>query len=68
MGHGWQAIPAELDATILSDEHADEFVDGQIRAFGFTGAFVGLWVQDLAGEGCRAEFDQPIYRTPPGRQ
>ncbi|MFD1541703.1 glycoside hydrolase family 43 protein [Nonomuraea guangzhouensis] len=63
VGHGWQVIPAELDATILSDEHADEFVDGQIRAFGFTGAFVGLWVQDLAGEGCRAEFDQTIYRT-----
>ncbi|MFC4113113.1 glycoside hydrolase family 43 protein [Nonomuraea zeae] len=58
-----QAIPVELDATILSDEHADEILDGQIRAFGCTGAFVGLWVQDLAGEGCRATFDNPVYRT-----
>jgi xylan 1,4-beta-xylosidase len=52
----------ELDATILSDEHADEFVDGLVRAFGFTGAFVGLWVQDLAGEGCAARFEQIVYR------
>ncbi|GAA3532690.1 glycoside hydrolase family 43 protein [Nonomuraea rosea] len=58
-----QAIPVELDATILSDEHADEILDGRIRSFGFTGAFVGLWVQDLAGEGCRATFDDPNYRT-----
>ncbi|MEV0148807.1 MULTISPECIES: glycoside hydrolase family 43 protein [unclassified Nonomuraea] len=53
----------ELDATILSDEHADEFVDGHVRSFGFTGAFVGLWVQDLAGEGCAARFEQIRYDT-----
>ncbi|QFY11097.1 family 43 glycosylhydrolase [Nonomuraea phyllanthi] len=51
----------ELDATILSDEHADERVDGHIRSFGFTGAFVGLWVQDLAGEGGTARFEQIRY-------
>ncbi|MFI7700165.1 glycoside hydrolase family 43 protein [Nonomuraea sp. NPDC049480] len=55
-------IPVELDATTLSDEYADEIIDGQIRAFGFTGAFVGLWVQDLAGEGGRATFHDIRYR------
>ncbi|MEW1837707.1 glycoside hydrolase family 43 protein [Nonomuraea angiospora] len=53
----------DLDATILSDEHADEFIDGKVRAFGFTGAFVGFWVQDLAGEGCSARFEQISYRA-----
>lgn len=55
-------LPAELDATILSDEYADEIVDGRLRTFGFTGAFAGLWVQDLAGEGCSAVFDRTRYR------
>jgi xylan 1,4-beta-xylosidase len=54
-------IPVDLDATILSDENADDIADGQIRAFGFTGAFVGLWVQDLAGEGCQATFHDIHY-------
>ncbi|MCA2229488.1 glycoside hydrolase family 43 protein [Nonomuraea sp. NEAU-L178] len=53
----------ELDATILSDEHADERIDGQMRAFGFTGAFAGFWVQDLAGEGCTARFEQIRYEA-----
>ncbi|MBF8185492.1 glycoside hydrolase family 43 protein [Nonomuraea sp. K274] len=56
-----RTIPAELDATVLSDENADEIADGQVRAFGFTGAFVGLWVQDLAGEGCQATFHDITY-------
>jgi xylan 1,4-beta-xylosidase len=62
-GRGWHAVPVDLDATVLSDEYADEFVDGQVRAFGFTGAFVGLWVHDLAGEGAVAEFDTVAYRA-----
>ncbi|MEV0614030.1 glycoside hydrolase family 43 protein [Nonomuraea sp. NPDC050404] len=49
-------VPVELDATVLSDENAEEFVEGLVRSFGFTGAFVGLWVQDLAAEGCQATF------------
>ncbi|MEV1247776.1 glycoside hydrolase family 43 protein [Nonomuraea sp. NPDC049750] len=53
----------ELDATILSDEHADERIDGQMRAFGFTGAFAGFWVQDLAGEGCTARFERIRYEA-----
>lgn len=54
-------VPVELDATILSDEYADEIIEGQVRSFGFTGAFVGLWVQDLAGEGCQAVFEDTVY-------
>ncbi|WP_336204394.1 hypothetical protein [Nonomuraea sp. LPB2021202275-12-8] len=61
-GGGLRAVPADLDATILSDEHADEVIGGLVRAFGFTGAFVGLWVQDIAGEGCRATFDHTTYQ------
>ncbi|MDP9793018.1 xylan 1,4-beta-xylosidase [Catenuloplanes nepalensis] len=61
-GDGWTPIPHEVDATILSDENADEFIDGQVRTFGFTGAFAGLWVQDLASEGAEAVFDEVAYR------
>jgi xylan 1,4-beta-xylosidase len=32
-------------------------IDGQIRAFGFTGAFTGLGVQDGAHEGATAAFE-----------
>jgi xylan 1,4-beta-xylosidase len=51
----------EVDATILSDEHADEFKDGVVRTFGFTGAMVGLWVMDLAGTGASARFTDITY-------
>jgi xylan 1,4-beta-xylosidase len=61
-GDGWTVL-READATILSDENADEFVDGQVRVFGFTGAFLGLWVQDLSAEGCHAEFDEIVYEA-----
>ena len=57
-GEGWHDLGVDLDATTLSDEYADEKIDGQVRAFGFTGAFLGLWVQALAGEGCEAEFTE----------
>ncbi|MCL8014953.1 glycoside hydrolase family 43 protein [Streptomyces sp. AS02] len=57
-----RALPLELDATILSDEHADEFVDGQLRVFGFTGAMLGLWVQDLDHSGAHADFAYAAYR------
>ncbi|WP_327693216.1 glycoside hydrolase family 43 protein [Streptomyces sp. NBC_00459] len=54
-----------LDATVLSDEHADEFHDGQLRVLGFTGAMLGLWVQDLDGAGVHADFTHATYRTEP---
>lgn len=56
-------LPLELDATVLSDEHADEFHDGQLRVLGFTGAILGLWVQDLDGAGVRADFAYAAYRV-----
>jgi xylan 1,4-beta-xylosidase len=59
----WQTLPVELDATILSDEHAAQVVDGEPEAWGFTGAFVGLWVQDLGADGGYADFDSATYRT-----
>ena len=34
-------------------------------AWGFTGAFVGLWAQDLGREGAHADFDRATYRTHP---
>lgn len=62
-GAGWRELPIELDATILSDEHAAHIVDGEPEAWGFTGAFVGLWVQDLGADGGYADFDSATYRT-----
>lgn len=61
----WSTVPVNLDATILSDEHADDIVDGQVRTLGFTGAFVGLWVQDLAARGRWADFDHATYVEEP---
>jgi len=60
----WQELGAALDATTLSDEYAARAVDGEPEAWGFTGAFVGLWVQDLGAEGVQADFDSAGYRTP----
>ncbi|WP_411151225.1 glycoside hydrolase family 43 protein [Streptomyces sp. A30] len=57
-----QPLPFDLDTTILSDEHADEFHDGQLRVLGFTGAMLGLWVQDLDGTGVHADFAYATYR------
>ncbi|MFJ8114131.1 hypothetical protein [Streptomyces sp. NPDC096132] len=50
---------------MLSDEHAEEFENGQIRALGFTGAFVGLWAWDLTGGGQAADFDEAAWRGAP---
>ncbi|MEV6965119.1 glycoside hydrolase family 43 protein [Hamadaea sp. NPDC051192] len=47
----------DLDATVLSDEHALETDPHGVPAvWGFTGAFVGLWAHDLTGDGRPAEF------------
>ncbi|MFF7925272.1 hypothetical protein ACFZDP_29515 [Streptomyces mirabilis] len=53
-GPGRRPLGPALDATVLSDEHAEEMEGERIRALGFTGAFVGLWAWDLTGAGCRA--------------
>jgi xylan 1,4-beta-xylosidase len=58
----WQDLGVELDATILSDEYAAHMVDGEPEAWGFTGAFVGIWVQDLGADGGYADVDSATYR------
>lgn len=62
-GDGWRSFGLNLDATILSDEHAAELDGDQIGTLGFTGAFVGLWVWDLNGHGHHADFDSATYST-----
>ena len=59
----WQDVGPVLDATTLSDEYAASVVAGEPEAWGFTGAFLGLWVQDLGVEGGFADFDRATYRT-----
>jgi xylan 1,4-beta-xylosidase len=64
-GTGWRPLGPPLDATVLSDEHAEEMEAGGIRALGFTGAFVGLWVWDLSGGARAADFDEAVHRALP---
>ena len=45
----WRPVGPLLDATVISDEYG---VVGK-----FTGAFVGICVQDLTGQRCFADFD-----------
>jgi xylan 1,4-beta-xylosidase len=59
----WQEVGPVFDATTLSDEYAATVVAGEPEAWGFTGAFLGLWVQDLGAEGGFADFDRAVYRT-----
>ncbi|SFE85494.1 xylan 1,4-beta-xylosidase [Actinoplanes philippinensis] len=59
----WQELGRTFDATTLSDEYAVTLVPGEPEAWGFTGAFVGLWVQDLGAEGGYADFDRAVYTT-----
>lgn len=58
----WRSLPVELDASILSDEAAARITPGEPEAWGFTGAFFGLWVQDLGGDGIHADFDEIRYK------
>jgi xylan 1,4-beta-xylosidase len=53
-GISWKKIGPALDATKLSDDYADKLK--------FTGAFVGLCVQDLQGSGIHADFDYFILK------
>ncbi|MFG3340451.1 glycoside hydrolase family 43 protein [Glycomyces sp. NPDC048151] len=59
----WTDLETEADTTILADEHATWIDPGLVHAFGFTGAFAGLWVQDLAAEGGYGDFDYAAYRV-----
>ncbi|HET6395616.1 MAG TPA: glycoside hydrolase family 43 protein [Pseudoxanthomonas sp.] len=53
-GETWTAVAWEQDASILADEHA--------MPCGFTGNFVGIACQDLAGTRHHADFDWFEYR------
>jgi xylan 1,4-beta-xylosidase len=59
----WHDAGPALDATTLSDEYAAQVADGEPEAWGFTGAFLGLWVQDLGAEHGYADFDRATYRS-----
>jgi xylan 1,4-beta-xylosidase len=59
----WRDAGPVLDATTLSDEYAASRTEGEPEVWGFTGAFVGLWVQDLGAEGGHADFDSATYQT-----
>ena len=52
----WRWLPGQLDASILSDEATAP------GAPNFTGAFVGMACQDLAGTALAADFDWFEYR------
>ena len=52
----WNWIQMQFDASILSDEAS------AIGQPNFTGAFVGLACQDMAGTGLPADFDYFEYR------
>ena len=53
IGHhdDWQEVPGLFDASILSDEASPPGLPN------FTGAFVGMACQDVAGTGQPADFD-----------
>jgi xylan 1,4-beta-xylosidase len=55
-GGAWQRLPQPFDASILSDEAS---APGSPN---FTGAFVGMACQDLAGTAIPADFDWFEYR------
>ena len=55
-GGAWQWFPQQFDASILSDEASAPGLAN------FTGAFVGMACQDLAGTAIAADFDWFEYR------
>ncbi|MNE25920.1 Beta-xylosidase [compost metagenome] len=60
-GVNWLPIGGEMDATKLSDENAELIKDGVALDQGFTGAFIGMCVQDLSGRRLHADFDYFTY-------
>ena len=55
-GSEWHWLPQQFDASILSDEATAPGLPN------FTGAFVGMACQDLAGTGMPADFDYFDYQ------
>ena len=58
----WQWLPQQFDASILSDEATTPGFPS------FTGAFVGVTCQDMAGTGRHADFDFFEYEERPYRE
>ena len=58
----WLVIGPVLDASKISDDNVELKVDGILLDQGFTGAFIGVCVQDLSGQGKHADFDYFTYR------
>lgn len=61
-GMEWSPIGPELDASKISDDHVEYKVGGQLLDQGFTGAFLGICVQDLSGQRRHADFDYFTYK------
>lgn len=61
-GLQWIPIGGVLDATIISDENVERVVAGRQMDQGFTGAFLGICVQDLLRQTNYADFDYFTYR------
>lgn len=61
-GGEWTPIGPVLDASKISDENAETITGGRMLDQGFTGAFLGMCVQDLSGQGKYADFDYFAYR------
>jgi xylan 1,4-beta-xylosidase len=57
----WTAIGPVLDASKISDDNVELKADGILLDQGFTGAFIGVCVQDLSGQGKYADFDYFTY-------
>ena len=64
-GGDWQPIGPALGSAMLSDEFATRFSEGFARSFGFTGNFIGMACQDLAGTRKAADFDHFSYEQRP---
>jgi xylan 1,4-beta-xylosidase len=54
-GEDWRWLPQQFDASVLSDEATAPGLPN------FTGAFVGVACQDLAGTALHADFDYFEY-------
>ena len=67
-GETWLPIGPVLDASIISDENSETLIGGRLIDQGFTGAFLGICVQDLSGQGQYADFDYFTYREREGEE
>jgi xylan 1,4-beta-xylosidase len=58
----WQTFGPAINADFLSDEFACQQTNGFFHSFGFTGNFIALACQDLAGTRLHADFDHFSYQ------